>query len=531
MKSKKMNKIFLLLISICSFAWSQDASKVLLKEVSDKLLAQENISLQFNYTLFNAEANINQETSGKVQLKGEKYRFEYLGIIQLNDTKNTYTIVPENEEVTITANITDDEAIESALILWGLSESNMSNIISMSASGDNYTGIIPGQNEGITVYFKVQAFDSDNDMTESTTYQYDIEITTNELTLPFMEGFESDDLGVFSEYSVSGDENFWHIDDFDDNLFAKMSNYNGSENLENEDWMISRPINFNNYSNEVLNFRNSLKDYDDVSTFIYIKYSTNYNGISNPNDATWTDLSALANWSPGEYQWVESGDIDLSAINGIEVYLAFQYVSEDGSGKTWQIDNVSVTLGGANTAPVISNISQSPDEPFQIDEVIISALITDDGSIENAEIQYGSSPTEMNQVSNLSGTSNNYTGTIPAQNAGQTIYYRIMAEDDDGAISYSSIYNYYIDLYDGIQNISQADWKVYPNPAYHLIKVSSAFEKNVNLMIYHSSGRLVLEAKAYFLNSNIDISNLAPGMYFIRLNDNIQTESLPLIIR
>ena len=106
MKSKKMNKIFLLLISICSFAWSQDASKVLLKEVSDKLLAQENISLQFNYTLFNAEANINQETSGKVQLKGEKYRFEYLGIIQLNDTKNTYTIVPENEEVTINCIIT-----------------------------------------------------------------------------------------------------------------------------------------------------------------------------------------------------------------------------------------------------------------------------------------------------------------------------------------------------------------------------------------------------------------------------------------
>ena len=104
MKSKKMNKIFLLLISICSLAWSQDASKVLLKEVSDKLLAQENISLQFNYTLFNAEANINQETSGKVQLKGEKYRFEYLGIIQLNDTKNTYTIVPENEEVTIVSN-------------------------------------------------------------------------------------------------------------------------------------------------------------------------------------------------------------------------------------------------------------------------------------------------------------------------------------------------------------------------------------------------------------------------------------------
>ena len=117
MKFKKMNKIFLLLISICSFAWSQDASKVLLKEVSDKLLAQENISLQFNYTLFNAEANINQETSGKVQLKGEKYRFEYLGIIQLNDTKNTYTIVPENEEVTIVSNENAGSEMNPAKIL------------------------------------------------------------------------------------------------------------------------------------------------------------------------------------------------------------------------------------------------------------------------------------------------------------------------------------------------------------------------------------------------------------------------------
>jgi len=117
MKSKKMNKIFLLLISICSFAWSQDASKVLLKEVSDKLLAQENISLQFNYTLFNAEANINQETSGKVQLKGEKYRFEYLGIIQLNDTKNTYTIVPENEEVTIVSSENAGSEMNPAKIL------------------------------------------------------------------------------------------------------------------------------------------------------------------------------------------------------------------------------------------------------------------------------------------------------------------------------------------------------------------------------------------------------------------------------
>jgi len=117
MKTKKMYKIFLLLLSVCSFSWSQDASKALLKDVSDKLLAQENVSLQFNYNLYSAEASINQETSGKVQLKGKKYRFEYLGIIQINDTKNTYTIVPENEEVTIVSNQDAGEEMNPAKIL------------------------------------------------------------------------------------------------------------------------------------------------------------------------------------------------------------------------------------------------------------------------------------------------------------------------------------------------------------------------------------------------------------------------------
>jgi len=123
MKTKKMYKIFLLLLSVCSFAWSQDASKALLKDVSDKLLAQENVSLQFNYNLYSAEASINQETSGKVQLKGEKYRFEYLGIIQINDTKNTYTIVPENEEVTIVSNQDAGEEMNPAKILSFYNES------------------------------------------------------------------------------------------------------------------------------------------------------------------------------------------------------------------------------------------------------------------------------------------------------------------------------------------------------------------------------------------------------------------------
>lgn len=435
------------------------------------------------------------------------------------------------EPVSINAHITDNNSIESALVIWGLSEGSMGNVETMTGSNDNYSADIPGQNEGLTVYFKVQAFDNEGEMSESSIYNYIIEVTSGHIGLPFMETFETGDLGIFNEYSISGDEQYWHNDDYDDNLYAKMSNFNGSENLENEDWMISPAINFDNYTDEVLHFRSSMKDYDDDHTFIYLKYSTNYDGISSPSSATWIDLSSQANWSGGDYEWVESGDIDLSEITGTAIYLAFQYISDNGSGKTWQIDNVSVALDGANSAPEISNVNQTPEEPFNNDEVIVTATIIDEGSISIAEIQYGTNPGEMNQVLNMTNSGDIYQGVIPEQQAGLTIYYRIMAEDEEGLYSYSSIHSYYVDLAEGIIDINQAQCLVYPNPASTSIRISSEESKMVKLSIYHSSGRIVQSFNYYELNSHLDIAHLAPGNYYIRINDEIRSETLPLIIR
>jgi len=61
----------------------------------------DNIEVTFKYSLENKEANINQETRGDVTMEGDKYFFNYLGSQQLFDGKKVYTIVPENEEVTI----------------------------------------------------------------------------------------------------------------------------------------------------------------------------------------------------------------------------------------------------------------------------------------------------------------------------------------------------------------------------------------------------------------------------------------------
>ncbi|ALM09146.1 membrane protein [Sediminicola sp. YIK13] len=99
-----MKKLFVLAFVLTStFSMAQSASKAksLLDEVYNKVQSYKNIHVEFKYALQNTEANINQETRGDVTLQGDKYLFNYLGSQQLFDGKKVYTIVPENEEVTI----------------------------------------------------------------------------------------------------------------------------------------------------------------------------------------------------------------------------------------------------------------------------------------------------------------------------------------------------------------------------------------------------------------------------------------------
>ncbi|NOR87065.1 MAG: DUF5017 domain-containing protein, partial [Bacteroidales bacterium] len=425
------------------------------------------------------------------------------------------------EEVNVSAQITDDNNVETALVVWGYEAGNLSELVEMDESGNIYDADIPGQNEGVTVFFKIQAFDNEGAMSETGLFQYTVEVSSGSLALPFLESFENGDLGVFVDYSVTGVNEIWHNDDYDDNLYAKMSNYDGNNNLENEDWMITSAINFDNYTNEVLRFRSSMQNYDDNNTFLYLKISNNYDGVSNPNTANWTDLTSDAYWSAGDYDWVESGDVDLSNLQGNSVYLAFQYVSQDGSGKTWQVDNVSITLDGSgNMPPQISDISQTPEEPNNYDFVMVSATITDDQNLVYSELYYGTSPVQMTEIIPMNGNGDIYSGQIPQQNPGLTIYYRVKAEDDDGAISYSSIYNYYIDLAEGVSDIDQQQFFFYPNPANDYIQIVSEFVDDTDVLIIHSSGKKVLESKINKENRNLNISSLEAGYYLIQVFNN-----------
>jgi hypothetical protein len=93
-------------------------AKDLLDDVTAKIKTYDNIVIDFKYTLNNTRENINQDSKGNVTIDGNKYVLNFMGVSKIYDGKKTYTIVPEDEEVTISSvNDKDDKAITPSKML------------------------------------------------------------------------------------------------------------------------------------------------------------------------------------------------------------------------------------------------------------------------------------------------------------------------------------------------------------------------------------------------------------------------------
>ncbi|MEZ4803529.1 MAG: outer membrane lipoprotein carrier protein LolA [Gelidibacter sp.] len=101
---------FAFLISFSNHAQDAAKAKALLNEVNAKVKSYNNISIDFKYVLKNTAENINQETRGDVVIEGDKYLLNILGVTRIFDGKTLYTINPEDEEVTISKDNSDDES-------------------------------------------------------------------------------------------------------------------------------------------------------------------------------------------------------------------------------------------------------------------------------------------------------------------------------------------------------------------------------------------------------------------------------------
>lgn len=214
-------------------------------------------------------------------------------------------------------------------------------IVRTSGYADFANDIIPEGNGSLTAVLTKY----------KTTYQLKIR-NINEVKMegercgPFFledfEGFDEYDLldkfGWYS-YNVTGSSQYWKIGMHNDNKYASMTGWDGSSSNVNEDWLISPKFDFSDYSDIQFSFENAC-NYSGPDLQVFV--SVNYDGIGNPNDFDWTELTGL-NLSSGSWSWVTATK-DLSGYAGNNsVYIGFKYTSTNSS-KTWEVDDVKLVV-------------------------------------------------------------------------------------------------------------------------------------------------------------------------------------------
>ncbi|MEJ2584869.1 MAG: outer membrane lipoprotein carrier protein LolA [Robiginitalea sp.] len=152
---KRKAYLFLLMCLVLGQVNAQDSekAKALLDEVYNKVKSYDNIVVDFKFDLYNSEADVRQETRGNVTLKGDMYYLNYMGAEQLYDGKKVYTIVPENEEVTI-----EDKSEESGTV-------SPSKMLTFYEEGHTYAWDILQNVKGRKIqYVKLTPIDSNSEV-------------------------------------------------------------------------------------------------------------------------------------------------------------------------------------------------------------------------------------------------------------------------------------------------------------------------------------------------------------------------------
>lgn len=115
---KKSFQIIALLLFSISIKAQDKKAKDLLNQVTAIVKSYDNIVIDFKYSLHNSKENIHQDSKGNVTLKGNQYVLNFMGVTKVFDGKKSYTIVPEDEEVTISSvNENDDSAVTPSKML------------------------------------------------------------------------------------------------------------------------------------------------------------------------------------------------------------------------------------------------------------------------------------------------------------------------------------------------------------------------------------------------------------------------------
>lgn len=163
----------------------------------------------------------------------------------------------------------------------------------------------------------------------------------------------------------------WNAKVFSSNVYAQATGYNsGLPSMVS--WLISPKVNID--QTKYLRFETAKAYWEHTSgNPCTVLISTDFDG-ANIATSNWTEVigATIANESSSDNTFVPSGDIDLSAYIGQNIYVAFKYVGSGTESTSYRIDNVYIgtepgTGGGGGDEP---SGSGTQEDPYTIADVI-----------------------------------------------------------------------------------------------------------------------------------------------------------------
>jgi len=454
-----------------------------------------------------------------------------------------------NEDVQIEAVITNQvsKAI-TAMVYWGLSFENLDNAVPMTASGDDFSCNIPGQAEGTTVYFKIEATDGNNENT-SVVYNYYVpKVFSGTITTIYdIQGQQDDSPYEGQVVSTTGvvTANFgdsYYIQDGSGGWNGLFIYESGRNPFVGDSIVLTGEISEYYGKTEMANItdyylissNNTLPEPVIVQTGAV---SEEHEGVLvKVNNALCTDDNYQANY----YMWtVDDGSGELR-IHNTSVYefepMEGSYYSITGPMNydfdEWKIElspTFPIGAGGDTDGPVVNDVipvtSTNVRVLFNEDVEQTSAENIANYSIENvtieAAMQHAFNKTEVNlTVSELSGE---YDLTV--ENV-EDLFGNVM-EPQTIPFSYLGIGEFILD----------SEVRIFPNPAREQVNVSftSRKEFSLDIIIADISGRKLLKKKVFARNGTnnitLDVHNFEPGIYMIRLSGTKRALNHKLVIK
>lgn len=185
--------------------------------------------------------------------------------------------------------------------------------------------------------------------------------------LPYIQSFSSS-FGTYTTKSVIGDQ-VWYIDF----SAATMTGYvSGKAYYENEDWLISSPVDLQNVDKAVMCVNYGAKYFNNINHDVTFWISDNYTYDTIPAAATWTQIPAEIQNNDFNFTDVELA-IPADYLGKI-VNVAVKYTSTNTAAGTIEVKSITIREGEPAPQPqvIFSEPFNQGQGEFQINNVYLA---------------------------------------------------------------------------------------------------------------------------------------------------------------